>query len=189
MALRKPRVASPGATPDLQSIRSGKTSHVWFAPRGVGLSAFSGDERTLTHLRRKFWLLGQTLEGQQTYDVRRAIQALRSLDEFQELPLQLQSQNESAAMALYAAVFEPNVKGLDLYALPASHEAGPHYLNVLKVLDVPATVAMAAERIEVRLHATDVKLWAFPLKVSGALQWAKEKLVVETPAPPTADAK
>jgi hypothetical protein len=52
--------------------------------------------------------------------------------------------------ALYAALFEPNVRRLELEQLPKSHMAGADYLNVLKVLDIPQALQMAAERVEVR---------------------------------------
>jgi hypothetical protein len=47
--------------------------------------------------------------------------------------------------ALYAALFEPAVRKLDLVDLPQSQMQGPDYLNVLKVTDIPqVTEAEAA---------------------------------------------
>ena len=47
------------------------------APRGVGPTAFDPSEKKQTQIRRRFMLLGQTLDGMQVWDVRRAIQAIR----------------------------------------------------------------------------------------------------------------
>src|SRR5206468_4080514 len=46
----------------------------FFAPRGVGLTAWSGDEKKRTQIRRRFMLLGQTLDGLRVWDIRRAVQ-------------------------------------------------------------------------------------------------------------------
>lgn len=123
---------------------------VFFCPRGVGDSAFGGDEKKQTQIRRRFWILGQSLEGMQVYDVRRALQATRSIPGHDTLPLTLKSTGRLAGVALYASLFEP-VQRLELADLPATHKDGPDLLNVLKVLDIPAALAMAAERSEVEL--------------------------------------
>ena len=64
------RVRTPGAVvpPEL--------SLAWFAPRGVGLTAWTGDEKRQTKIRRRFQLLGQTLDGMRVWDIRRAIQTI-----------------------------------------------------------------------------------------------------------------
>ena len=49
----------------------------FFAPRGVGLTAWSGGEKRLTKIRRRFMLLGQTLDGMRVWDIRRAIQVIQ----------------------------------------------------------------------------------------------------------------
>ena len=51
-----------------------------------------------------------------------------------------------AANLLYASLYLPSVTRLDLHDLPASHMQGPAYLNVLRHLDLPQAVALAAER-------------------------------------------
>ena len=56
-----------------------------------------------------------------------------------------------SGIALYASLFEPGIAELDLTDLPASHRDGPDFLNVLKYLDLPQAVAMAAERCPVHL--------------------------------------
>jgi len=42
-----------------------------------------------------------------------------------------------AVNALYAALFEPDLRELHLEGLPDSQIAGPDYLGVLKVTDLP----------------------------------------------------
>jgi hypothetical protein len=62
------------------------------APHGYGPTQWSQDPKVLTHLRRRFILLGQTHDGQAAWDVRRAVQAVRTLDGFQDAPLALTAQ-------------------------------------------------------------------------------------------------
>ena len=50
--------------------KSGPWAYV--CPRGVGPTAFNSNERKRTHIRRRFMLLGQTQDGMQTWDIKRA---------------------------------------------------------------------------------------------------------------------
>jgi hypothetical protein len=114
-------------------------------------------------------LLGQTLDGMRVWDVRRAIQALRKIDGFESVPVSLVAERQMAGVALYAALFEPKIEALDLNDLPKSHRDGPDFLNVLRILDVPQTVAMVAEKTNVRIHTDDEQAWEYPLAVAKDL--------------------
>ncbi|MBN9120986.1 MAG: prolyl oligopeptidase family serine peptidase [Planctomycetes bacterium] len=133
-------------------MESQKLGFAVIAPRGVGVTRWaepgSKDE---VQVRRRFALLGQTLAGQQVWDVRRAISALQTAPELKAAKLTLHGEGDAAATALYAGLFEPSVAAFDLWYLPESHQSGPAFLNVLKVLDVPLAVALAAPR-PVALH-------------------------------------
>jgi hypothetical protein len=50
----------------------------YVAPRGVGPTAWAGNEKAQTQKLRRFYLLGQTWDGMQVWDLRRAIGALRA---------------------------------------------------------------------------------------------------------------
>ena len=126
------------------------SARAFFAPRGVGLTAWSGDEKVLTRIRRRFMLLGQTLDGMRVWDIRRAIQALHYVRTDDKGKIELSADGPMAANVLYAALFEPNVRRLDLTHLPRSHTEGPDYLGVLKVCDVPQVLAAEALRAEVK---------------------------------------
>jgi hypothetical protein len=127
----------------------------WVAPRGIGPTEWTRDTKERTQIRRRFALLGQTDDGMRVWDVRRAIGALRSIPEAKSLPLWLQGERDAAVWCLYAALFEPDVKRLDLHELPPSHTSGPALLNVLRSLDVPQALALAAERAKVILYVDD----------------------------------
>lgn len=153
------------------------------APRGVGLTAWGGgDPKKDTQVRRRFALLGQTVDGMRVWDVRRAVRAVRTLDGMANVPVELMSAGPMAGVALYASLFESNIERLGLWDLPAGHRAGgPDLLNVLRTLDLPAAVAMAAERSDVRLHLHDERGWDYPAAVARKLEWPERRLLVDDP--------
>ncbi|HSH93128.1 MAG TPA: prolyl oligopeptidase family serine peptidase, partial [Roseimicrobium sp.] len=105
---------------------------VWLAPRSVGPTATHPDPRKVVQVRRRYQLLGQTLDGMRVWDIRRAAQAMRSIQG--TAPLKLAGQGSMAVNVLYASLFEPPVASLELRELPASHRTGPDYLNVMRFL-------------------------------------------------------
>jgi hypothetical protein len=153
---------------------------VYFAPRGIGPTAWNPDERKQTQIRRRFMLLGQTLDGMRVWDVRRAIQALRTIGSLNGKPLELQSEKNMAGIVLYASLFEPGIARLDLWDLPNSHCDGPTFLNVLRYLDMPQALAMAAERSRVRLYQKNGSGWQFPQAVTNKLGWSEKQFQVLT---------
>src|SRR5262249_18564690 len=116
-------------------MESQKLAFAAIAPRGIGVTRWaepgSFEDRMI---RRRFPLLGQTLDGQRVWDVRRAIAAVLAQPDLKLAKLTLHGERESAGIALYAGLFEPAVSAFDLWHLPASHHDGPILLNVLKVL-------------------------------------------------------
>jgi hypothetical protein len=115
-------------------IDSGKAL-ACFAPRGIGLSAWSGDAKAQTHIRRRFMLLGQTLDGMRVWDIHRAVREIQSMSAPESRHLTLRSRREMGVNALYAALMDGEVADLIFLELPESHRNGPDYLNVLRLLD------------------------------------------------------
>jgi dienelactone hydrolase len=169
-----------------EALKGGAGAMAFFAPRGTGVSAWSGDARRQTQIRRRFMLLGQTLDSARVWDIRRACQALRLVPRQSGSKLNLNAQGAMAVNVVYASLFESGIAGLQLNALAASHRSGPDYLNVLRVLEVPQAVAMAAERCPVRLFSTDTAAWQFPVEVAWRLGWDKARFLVQPPAGPPA---
>jgi hypothetical protein len=118
------------------------------------------------------------LDELQVFDVRRGIRALRAIDKFKEVPLWLRSQGSMAGVTLYASLFEPDIKRLDLYDLPKSHRDGPFFLNVNRYLDMPQAVAMAAERSKVVLYQDDDTGWEYPRAVAEKLGWDAKQIQI-----------
>jgi hypothetical protein len=140
-------------------------------PRGIGPTYFSGDDsRDGINIRRRFQLIGQTLDGQRVWDTRRAIAALRTLDDLATTPISLVGEKDEAVIALYAGLFEPSVKDFKLFELRPSHRNGAVMLNILKYLDVPQAVALAEpRRVQVLAANEDQAKWNWPLKLQEML--------------------
>jgi cephalosporin-C deacetylase-like acetyl esterase len=149
---------------------SQKWAMAYVAPRGVGPTAWTGTEKQQAQRLRRFYLIGQTLDGMQTWDVRRAIAALRETD-YAKPPLWLQAEGVMAGNALNASLFEDGIARLDLHNLPGSLRSGPILLNAMKYLDTPQAVAIAASRSKVRVYSKEKETWSWPTRVAQSLGW------------------
>ena len=195
------------ATPDDKAFEQEKKMFqnfkwgmAYVCPRGIGPTAWvskekpadakaaAAQEKSRIQKLRRFYLLGQTLEGQQVWDVRCAIRALRSIEGLKDTKLWLQAYRTQAANAMMASLFEDNITRLDLHELPHSlmptkkdkdghpiNDGEPVYLNMLKYLDLPQAAAMAAERTRLVIYDDDKVAWKYPQEVSEKLGWGKDK--------------
>jgi hypothetical protein len=107
----------------------------FFAPRGVGLTAWTGDAKKQTQIRRRFMLLGQTLDGMRVWDIRRAVQTIHFVREGDTAKIELRAAGAMSSQAQLAALFEPSVRKLEVEMWREPEAGGADYLNLLKVLD------------------------------------------------------
>jgi dienelactone hydrolase len=133
----------------LASTQTSDRFMAFVAPRGIGLTGWTTAPTKRIQIRRRFMLLGQTLDSMRVWDIRRAIQAVRSIKETRTARLELQSRGQMAVNVLCASLFEPGVASLELLGLPGSPRDGPDYLNVLRILDLPQVLALAEATMEV----------------------------------------
>ena len=172
MLAKEPKVDQKQFDANRRVLEKFKWGFAFVAPRGVGPTRWAEVGTPAdNHIKRRFVLLGRTLDGQRVWDVRRALAVLRGLPDLQGVPLWLQGKKEMAGIALYAALFEPDVKRLDLWHPPASHRQGPIFLNVRRTLDMPQALALAFSR-PIRLYVKDdaeAKSWNWPLQLQKQL--------------------
>ena len=161
-----------------QQVVDQKTAVAYFAPRGIGLSSWNPEKRKQVQIKRRFYLLGQSLEGMQIWDIRSAIQELKAQPNLTKASLTLNASGNAAALCLYASLFENGVSELDLQALPASHHDGPALLNVLRFMDLPQTLSMAASRRPITVSHVKAEDWKYPAKVSQQLGWDAKQLQI-----------
>lgn len=180
--------AFPGMTlPDLDQDaftseqkmhQSMKWGMVYLPPRGIGPSAWTDDPREFIHIRRRFNLLGQTLDGMRVWDIRRSIQALREIEGVDQTQLWLQSSGIMAGNTLYAALYEPDIHRLDLHGLPTTHREGPTYLNVLRFTDVPQVAAIVGEESQLRIYHDQPEKWSFLTEIAETLEWPDKRIQI-----------
>jgi len=151
----------PLAKPErLDTLRRSMKAYGWafalVAPRGVGPTRFS--DREPQHLRRRYALLGTTLETLQIADLRRALTALPP----SKAKYTLQASSDAAVWAIYAALIEPEdgpfVARLELTRPTPTHRNGPALLGILRLLDVPQALALLEPR-EVVLRGVKADDW------------------------------
>ncbi len=167
----------PSRSPDFPALKGAIDAgrrQVFVAPRGIGPSAWPADKET--HLRRRFLLLGQTLDGMRVYDVRRAVRAMTVADQ----PTWLVGAGDAAPIALWAAVFEPTIAGVILDQPPTDVDRGPALLNLDRILDPPQAVALLFPR-PVSILTDRPDAWAWPRDLARRLDpttpWPKIEAV------------
>ena len=60
------------------------------------------------------------------------------------MKVKLAGRGRAGILAAYAALFEPSIKEVVVIDPPKSHLEGPHFLGVLKVLDIPEALGLLA---------------------------------------------
>jgi cephalosporin-C deacetylase-like acetyl esterase len=161
-----------------RSLVGRPAARAFVAVRGIGPTACDPSERKQTQIKRRYMLLGQTLDGMRVWDIRRTITAVGEIEGIQGARLILSGRGTMGGTALYAAVFERDVDALRLHHLPRSHMEGPNLLNVLRVIDLPQAVALVADRAEVQLVLPDASGWDYPLAVAQTMEWGDDRLRV-----------
>lgn len=159
-----------------KSFKGSKAAVAYFAPRGIGRTAWNPDERKQTQIRRRFMLLGQTRDGMRVWDVARAAAAVRSIVGRKDVALEMGGNTQMAGVALYASLFTPKVARLSLMQPSKSHFDGPILLNVLRFLDMPQAMAMAMERSSVTICQDGESGWEYPQRVATKLGWEEDRL-------------
>lgn len=119
----------------------------FFAPRGIEPTPWAADSKTAIQIRRRFMLLGQTLDGMRVWDIRCAARSLRSLAPYRDAVITAQASGPMAVNSAYAALFEPDLTELELGDVPKSHRDGPDYLNVLKTWDIQQALDVLGPRL------------------------------------------
>jgi len=93
-----------------------------------------------SYVARAHVLLGRTVDEGRLRDLISIRRALRkTVGE-----VQLSGQGEAGILAAYAALFEPSIKEVVVIDPPKSHMEGPHFLGILKVIDIPEALGLLA---------------------------------------------
>jgi dienelactone hydrolase len=143
----------PALSKWLEHIRDERTAWITFAPRGVGLSRVTQERSYHTQVRRRFMLLGQTLAGMQSWDVRRVLQAVRQCDGIGALPMRCRASEEMTEVVSFAALFEPGISSLALTIAPRVDKEAPDFLNWSRIITPGQLLTLIRERCLLQIGA------------------------------------
>jgi hypothetical protein len=120
------------------------------------------DEKTVTQLRRRYMLVGQTVDSMRMYDM---VQALKSLPGQR---LRVRASGQMGINLLFASLFVDNIEEMHLDGIPLGLGMGAKapfsdaqtadYLNVLRGIGFREIIALALERSNIEISETGV--WA-----------------------------
>jgi len=127
---------------------AGNYPTVLLRPRGVGPTKWT-TKNPPNYVERSLALLGRTVDSGRVWDVRVTAFALKKklLDAgAREATVTVLGKGQAGILAAYAALFEPAISEIVLVEPPESHMQGPHFLNVLRILDIPDALGLLAPR-------------------------------------------
>jgi dienelactone hydrolase/lysophospholipase L1-like esterase len=116
------------------------------APRGVDRTRWTR-KNPPNYVERAHVLLGRTVDTGRVWDVAATTRYLNAKYEG-KLPVYVVGEGGAGVLAAYAALWEPEISGVVLNALPLGHmdADAPQFLNVLRVCDIPDVLGMLAPR-------------------------------------------
>ncbi len=155
-----------------------RSAIIYLPSRGIGPTAWTTDEKEQIHIRRRFALLGQTLDSMRIWDLRRGIQAIRSIGGG-DTQLWLHGTGVMGGDALHVALYEENIDRLILQDLPDSYHEGPELLNVLRFAEIPQIVAMAGEGSAVEITTSKPEAWKKLQQFSQRFSWPEGRLKIQ----------
>jgi len=145
-------VLNPGETPEnysqevLETV--GDDYIVFLMPRGVGPTKWT-KKNPPNYIERSLALLGRTVDSGRVWDIRVAAHALKnrlSNTPGEESTVTVVGKGQAGILGAYAALFEPAISEVVLVKPTETHMQGPHFLNVLRVLDIPDALGLLAPR-------------------------------------------
>jgi dienelactone hydrolase len=146
---------------------------VVFTPRGLGPHAWHGNEAKQRQIRRRFQLIGTTVDAERVWDIRRAIQVIHQTCSSLSAPLELQGDDELQAIVLLATLFKPTASTQNCSGLPNDAQKWPDILNLTRTITPQELVAMAAFRNTISTDAESAHVMAFANKLAEDSRWQK----------------
>ncbi|MEW5980539.1 MAG: acetylxylan esterase [Acidobacteriota bacterium] len=118
------------------------------APRGVGPTAWTS--QPAYYVERAHLSVGRTVDQGRVWDVGSVARSLNG-----DGPVKVVGRHQAGILAAYAALWEPSIKEVIAVDPLPSHAAGPTFMNVLRVLDIPEALGLLAPRPLTLVNAKD----------------------------------
>jgi dienelactone hydrolase len=139
-------VTAATTAPDLWSDRTlDQAGAAYFSPRGCGMQTWPVDDRKQIQIRRRFQLIGTTLEAQQVLDIRAAIRAVQRQCPNLEV-LSIHADEEAGSLVLLACLFESNVSMVLIPEIAPEIERQPSILNLTRTVPFELIPVLVAAR-------------------------------------------
>jgi dienelactone hydrolase len=113
------------------------------SPRGQDQTAWTR-KNPPNYVERSFAIVGLTADQARVWDAASAFRDFHA--DANDRTWHMAGRKQAGIIAAYAALFEPDVAGVTLIDPPASHRDGPHFLNVMRTLDIPEALGLLAPR-------------------------------------------
>lgn len=155
---------------------TGKNQAVLFLMlQGTGKSRWLETEKKTTHLRRRLHLLGQSIDGIGTSEIRSLLTSIA--DGIDGLPaadsVQLEAAGSAACMAALASLGSDNVS-LVLHRLPDDLGDGPILLGLTKASDLTRILALVAANATLTIDSPTNESIGFVKSAAERLNWSVE---------------
>lgn len=113
-------------------------------------------------IERSLVLLGQTADSGRLRDVAAFLVMVKNLRKDTAGRLRVVGREQAGIIAAYATLYVPDlVDEIVVIDPPTSHRDGPHFLNVMRVLDIPEALGLLAPDIKLTLVGKNAKDKAF----------------------------
>lgn len=149
---------------------------ILLSPRGCGRLAWT-KRNPPNYVERAHALLGRTVDQMRVWDIQAVARWLHESAE-DSLPLAVAGRGPMAINCAYAAIWEGAISEILLVEPTISHMQGPHYLGVLRVLDIPAALGLLAPR-RVAIYGTPEEAFALTKAVYQAASAGERLLFVK----------
>ena len=140
---------------NLNLVRNHSEVQIIFVPRGIGPSKLTLNKRHHTQTRRRFMLLGQTLAGQQAFDIIQCVRAIRSLSSYKNIPLEIWGNGHTSSLITISAIFRKDIHKINLLNYPKTDKEQPDYLNISRFATPLQLLELAKLNTQVNLKEND----------------------------------
>jgi len=126
--------------PDWAAPIIGDDASVVLSPRGVGPT-----ETTIKqpyYFRRAMPLLGRTMDSGRVWDILAFVHAVKRPRTIWKVA----GKGQAGILGAYAALFDERIAEIVCVEPPATHDDGPYFLSVMRVLDIPDALGLLAPR-------------------------------------------
>ena len=135
-------------------LPEGQPMITMLSPRGSGEFSAWTRKNPPNYVERAHALLGRTVDAGRVWDIQATARWLHEA-EGNVLTVGVLGKGQAGVLGAYAALFENCISEVTLVDPPSTHRDGPHFLGVMKVLDVPDALGLLAPRQVKLINAKD----------------------------------